>query len=407
MGVGYAISIEQAKNFLPDLLAGKVCEHATLDATFFDGSSGAVCEAVNTESPVGKLGLRPGDTLLEFDGKTITSANQFLNLVTTCPAGWPVQVRFRHQDQDVSGWLRLTRLPYGQMQQQAPPVRPRIVPPEGPEEPEKPEKEWNPEDGPPPGKEKGEDEPAEKDAEPGEKDAEPADEAPSADPDAPDEPVQPEEGGEDAPDSPEEPDTPRPVRVAGPPRPQAKPGEIMDAKRNREICGWLLGQYVAYLGGREAVDRGVERLEKTAALCDDEAVRDAMVLLHQEKPLDAFKEVELEGGDRAGGRRAFRLRVRLEDGPPCLFWFSVLDDRDAFEIRLVKAARDSEAKGGDRAWTFGDYRPAGGLTAPRTVRRVSGLEEKVEEAFTVPAPAILAEAAGGVPGGTVRPEASR
>jgi len=359
VGVGYAISIEQAKNFLPDLLATKVCEHATLDATFFDGSSGAVCDAVNTDSPVGRLGLRPGDTLLEFDGKPIASANQFLNLVTTCPAGWPVQVRFRHQGQDVSGWLRLTRLPYGQMQPQALPGRPRIVPPEKPAE--EPDKEGRPQDHPASGTGKAKDEPH----------------------------------------------GPRPVRVRRPAQLRAKPGEIMDAKRNREMCGWLLGQYVAFLGGREAVDRAAERLAKVASYCDDEALRDAMMLLHRRKPLEAFKEVALEGGDRACGRRAFRLRVRLEDGPACLFWFSLLDDRDAFEIRLLKAARDSEAKGADRAWTFGDYRSADGLTVPHTVQRVLGLEETVEQKFIVPPSAIPAEVAGGAPSSPARPATGR
>ena len=399
VGVGYAISIEQAKNFLPDLLAGKVCEHATLDATFFDGDKGVVCDAVNTESPVGKLGLRPGDLLLAFDSKPITSANQFLNLVTTCPAGWPVAVRFRHGDQEVAGWLRLTRLPYGQMPQQGPPVQPRIIPPEGPE------KKKDAKDEPSPGEDPAEEAPQET----------PEDEAEPAEKPDPDTPDEPKEGDEDAPDAPDK--KPGPVRVARPAQPQAKPGEIMDAKRNREICGWLLEQYVAMLGGRDAVDRRAERLEKAASFCDDAALGAAMAVLHKEKPLDTFKDIELEGGDRAGGRRAFRLRVRLEDGPACLFWFSVLDDRDAFEIRLLKAARDSEAKGADRAWTFGDYRPVGGLVAPHRVRRVSGLAETVEEEFTVAPPEVLAEAPGtslggpalGGPalGGPARPATSR
>ncbi len=42
VGVGYAISIHQARNFLGDLNSGRVVDHATLGATVATGDDGGV-----------------------------------------------------------------------------------------------------------------------------------------------------------------------------------------------------------------------------------------------------------------------------------------------------------------------------------------------------------------------------
>jgi len=422
VGVGYAISIEQAKNFLPDLLATKVCEHATLDATFVYAGGKVICDAVNLDSPVGELGLRPGDELLALDGRPVRTANRLLNLITTYPARWPVEVTFRHGGKEVSGWLRLTPLPYGQIARRPVPVRPRVIP----------------------GKKK-EDEEEGKTEDRG-----------------PDEDAEGKEGAGGKKKSASPPDDAKP-KPKPPERPPAKPGQIMEPERNREACRWLLERYVEFLGGRAALARsaaveceetasvegrpplrrrrlvaadGRFRIETLAAETQDNAwgwdgerfwhrpgeaegsdpnrdeaapkrtdaaIRRAMAALAAKKPLDGFQEVELEGGDRACRRRAFRLRVRQADGPACLFWFSVLDGSDRFEVRLLKAALDSESKGADRAWTFGDYRTVDGLRVPHRVRLVRGLEERVEREYVVSACKVL----GTVPDGAFRPAPSK
>ena len=340
VGVGYAISIEQARNFLPDLIASKLCQHGTLDATFVDAGGGVICDAVNIESPIGQRGLRPGDALLAFDGRAVRTANEFLNRITTFPAHWPVEVTFRHDGRPVSAWVRLTPLPYGQALRPRNPVRPRVVPGRPPEQPDE-----DAEDAPQP------------DADGGEE-ARPPEKKQENPPDA-DGPDKKEDEADDA-----EPEDGQDTDDAAPEQPEAEPGSIMDTGHNRKACAWLLRQYVAFLGGREAV-------------------APALAALAQPNPLDAFEEVELEGGDRAARRRAFRLRVKQPDGPACVVWFSAFDDRGALEVRLVKTALASEAETDGQAWTFGDYRPVGGLMVPHRIRQVRGLDERVEAEHTV------------------------
>lgn len=98
VGLGYAISSNQIKNFIPDLLATKLVEHATLDAVFSERDGKVVCSTINLDATVAKLGLELGDELLEFEGTRIENANQFTNLICTIPENWPVDLLIRKKD---------------------------------------------------------------------------------------------------------------------------------------------------------------------------------------------------------------------------------------------------------------------------------------------------------------------
>lgn len=98
VGLGYAISSNQIKNFIPDLLATKLVEHATLDANFDDRDGKVVCARRNTESPIAQAGLELGDQLLEFENIPILSANQYTNLICTLPENWPMKLKIRKKD---------------------------------------------------------------------------------------------------------------------------------------------------------------------------------------------------------------------------------------------------------------------------------------------------------------------
>jgi S1-C subfamily serine protease len=98
VGLGYAISANQIKNFYPDLLATKLVEHGTLDANFSDQRDQVICSTINELSPVAKLGLQLGDRLLEFEGEKITTANQFTNLMCTLPEDWPASLKIEKPD---------------------------------------------------------------------------------------------------------------------------------------------------------------------------------------------------------------------------------------------------------------------------------------------------------------------
>lgn len=121
VGLGYAISSNQIKNFLPDLLATKLVEHGTLDANFSDQGGRVICSTINEVAPVAEAGLELGDELLEFEGEVIGSANQYMNLICTLPADWPARLKIRKSDDSVREIVvRLLGLPYAKPGQPPP-----------------------------------------------------------------------------------------------------------------------------------------------------------------------------------------------------------------------------------------------------------------------------------------------
>ena len=108
VGVGYAISIEQAKNFLGDLHSGRIVDHATLGATVAtDPEGGARVSNILDSSDAYRRGLRYNDTILEIDGRTVHSANQVQNVLATLPAGWRVKLTYRNDDETRSTIVRM------------------------------------------------------------------------------------------------------------------------------------------------------------------------------------------------------------------------------------------------------------------------------------------------------------
>ncbi|MEZ6095581.1 MAG: trypsin-like peptidase domain-containing protein [Pirellulaceae bacterium] len=113
VGLGYAISSNQVKNFLPDLMATKLMEHGTLDANFSNRGGRVICSTINELSAVAQMGLQLRDRLLEFEGQPITSANQFTNLICTLPEEWPAHLKVEKPDGAIVDFhVRLTGLPY-------------------------------------------------------------------------------------------------------------------------------------------------------------------------------------------------------------------------------------------------------------------------------------------------------
>ena len=100
-GVGYAISINQIKNFLGHLHAGLDTDHATL---------GAAVETATEDAPLAQMVVRQildesrrvpprprseGDQLVDFAGRPMTSTNQYKNILGIYPKDWrlPLTVR--------------------------------------------------------------------------------------------------------------------------------------------------------------------------------------------------------------------------------------------------------------------------------------------------------------------------
>jgi len=109
VGVGYAISVQQAKNFLGCLRSGRVVDHATLGATVTtDEVGGVVVSNILESSDAFRRGLRYGSEVLEIDGRIVTTANDVQKVLATIPNQWRVKLRFREQGQTHDTLVRLS-----------------------------------------------------------------------------------------------------------------------------------------------------------------------------------------------------------------------------------------------------------------------------------------------------------
>ncbi|MCS6865991.1 MAG: trypsin-like peptidase domain-containing protein [Gemmataceae bacterium] len=99
-GVGYAISINQIKNFLGHLYGGIDSDHATLGAAIGTANEDApltqmVVKQILDESDAYRRGLREGDQLLEFAGRRVNSTNEYKNILGIFPKEWRLPLTIR------------------------------------------------------------------------------------------------------------------------------------------------------------------------------------------------------------------------------------------------------------------------------------------------------------------------
>lgn len=113
VGVGYAVSIEQAMKFLPALEGGAVPDHASLGFTVRSVSGrlsgGPRIDRIDPESLASALGLRVGDEIVRVDDREINSANDLQNTIGTLPAGWPAEITYRRDGDSQRVVIRLGR----------------------------------------------------------------------------------------------------------------------------------------------------------------------------------------------------------------------------------------------------------------------------------------------------------
>ena len=109
VGVGYAISINQIKNFLGYLYSGRVVDHATLGALVGTDSEGrVVVTEVSERSDAYRRGLRYDDELIRFAGRNVRTVNGFKNVLGTLPKGWRVPLTYRRQGRTYETFVRLS-----------------------------------------------------------------------------------------------------------------------------------------------------------------------------------------------------------------------------------------------------------------------------------------------------------
>lgn len=358
VGLGYAISANQIKNFIPDLLATKLVEHATLDASFSDRGGKVVCSQLNRDAPVALAGLDLGDELLEFEGEEVKNANQFTNLICTLPEGWPTELLIRKEDGIQRRIVvRTFGLPY---------AKPRSRGGQSGKDEEDPEKKKQ--------LERQREMIALLSANPGD------------------------------------------IRY-----PEINRGyahRILDHWKGRICTDMSVG--VAKLTG-EILEDGKKRGTQEMWLASDGRIRvnhlmdDRSVVFQYDgdsfwatesgkttklslvesqsqwgfgqalmmgsvfrsKPLELFGQVLIDGSDKAMGKNAYRFKVVPPQGESVYCWFSMYDGSGKPKVSLVKSSlgRDCQIGGGS---TFSSWTQVGPVQLPLKRERISGLKESVK-----------------------------
>ncbi|MGA2253225.1 MAG: trypsin-like peptidase domain-containing protein [Thermoguttaceae bacterium] len=107
--VGYAVSINQIKNFLGVLRSGRIVDHATLGARVAADDQGRVLVSDILEtSDAYRRGLRTDDEIINFAGRPITTPNGFKNALGIFPKGWRVSLTYRRENKTYPIYVRLT-----------------------------------------------------------------------------------------------------------------------------------------------------------------------------------------------------------------------------------------------------------------------------------------------------------
>ncbi len=111
VGLGYAISINQIRRFLPALRAGHWCEHGTLGMTVEAYRENVRINAIQQFSPAERAGAQLGDVVLRVAGRKMRSPNDLSNVVTPFPADWPILLALQREQQQMTLVARTERVP--------------------------------------------------------------------------------------------------------------------------------------------------------------------------------------------------------------------------------------------------------------------------------------------------------
>ncbi|MFH1745628.1 MAG: trypsin-like peptidase domain-containing protein [Planctomycetota bacterium] len=115
VGLGYAVTANQIKRFMPALQAGLLCRHGTLGATVRRAGDELIFGAIQGLSPAERGGVELGDVLLAVNGRAVRTPNDYNNALAVLPADWPVELRLRRGEREIAARTRLERLPLREM----------------------------------------------------------------------------------------------------------------------------------------------------------------------------------------------------------------------------------------------------------------------------------------------------
>ncbi len=112
-GVGYAISINQIKNFMGQLRAGLDTDHAStgflVDERAEEGAPRTVVTTILEDSDARRRGIDSGDQIILFAGRSLLEEglNGYKNALGIYPRGWRVPIKYRQDNQTKETLVRL------------------------------------------------------------------------------------------------------------------------------------------------------------------------------------------------------------------------------------------------------------------------------------------------------------
>jgi len=123
LGIGFATPVSTAKMVLEQIVRSgsvtrgwigvEVQELTPPVAESFKlaGTRGALIAGVLRGGPADKAGIKPGDVLLEVQGKPVADPAAMLNLIAALPPGSPATMKVKRQGQDVDASVTVGRRP--------------------------------------------------------------------------------------------------------------------------------------------------------------------------------------------------------------------------------------------------------------------------------------------------------
>jgi S1-C subfamily serine protease len=362
VGLGYAISANQIKNFIPDLLATKIVEHGTLDAVFELRDGKVVCGSLVEQSDVNEAGLELGDRLVKFERQPIRSVNQYLNLICTLPEGWTAELEIEKADGSLKTLhVPLYGLPYNI-------EKPKVQPP--------------PDDkGPPPTPEQ------KKALDRQKKMIDFLSAEPSSIRDAElnsknaawllskwRESLEIKTGSE-----------PRTVHLIDAILVGEQTGkqETWLASDGRFRINWSVAGQTSHFGfdgksfWRQAPEQnvGYKLTLVEAKTCPQIIQALAIIAAHQTEPFAALGKISLDGSDKAQNQLACRLKVIDEKQDWFYCWLSLFDSSSRLEVRPLKVSSDLQGEGRGATVIFNEWSAIDGTFVPQSRAFVSGFDE--------------------------------
>ena len=123
MGIGFAIPVSTAKVVLDQIVKSGTVTRGWIgvevqeitppiaESFKLGGTRGALIAGVLRGGPADKAGVKPGDVLVEVQGRPVADPAGMLNLIAALPPGQPAKLRLKRQGQEVDATITVGRRP--------------------------------------------------------------------------------------------------------------------------------------------------------------------------------------------------------------------------------------------------------------------------------------------------------